>query len=383
MKLYDSIYSPAEDTFMLHGVVGEYLEGKEKLKICEVGVGSGFILQSLREEFPKNTYFGTDINKEAIERLNDTNILEGNLLEPFKKKFDVIYFNTPYLPCEEGEKFEELTIKDRAIYGGKHGYESIISFIEQITDKLNNDGVVFILFSSLSKQNVIDKFLEDYLFIFEKVCGESHFFEKIIVYKIEKSTLLKNFSESYTKIKPFSVGKHSKVLELERDNKKFIAKVGNPQHIEKEVYFLNKLQNEEFTAEIIESKDTYVIYEKIEGLTIEEFLSKGKKEEIIEVLQKCLDICHKLDKLKIQKFEMTNPYKHIFILDDSSIKMIDYERCIFSENPKNSRQFLNYIRRNIPLLAKKDITIDENKLIRLGLDLKDKSKVLQIDKLFK
>lgn len=100
------------------------------LDICEVGVGSGFVISNLAKLYPKNNYFGSDINSSAIDlTLSEFNLIdevsidlrEGNLLDVFDKdkKFDLIFFNTPYLPCEDGESFEDLSLKDKAIYGGK------------------------------------------------------------------------------------------------------------------------------------------------------------------------------------------------------------------------------------------------------------------------
>ena len=52
--------------------------------------------------------------------------------------------------------------------------------------------------------------------------------------------------------------------------------------------------------------------------------------------------CRILDRLKINKEEMSNPYKHI-IINGSKVIMIDFERARFSNKVTNITQFFQYI----------------------------------------
>ena len=54
--------------------------------------------------------------------------------------------------------------------------------------------------------------------------------------------------------------------------------------------------------------------------------------------------------------ELTNPYKHILI-KNSKAKMIDFERCYKTENPKNVTQFSEYLMRKRLVPRKKFILI--------------------------
>ena len=66
---------------------------------------------------------------------------------------------------------------------------------------------------------------------------------------------------------------------------------------------------------------------------------------------------------KINKLEMHNPCKHIII--DKKPVMIDFERCYFTNKPKNVTQFCQFIMSNklILLLKHKKIKMNRKKLI--------------------
>ena len=76
----------------------------------------------------------------------------------------------------------------------------------------------------------------------------------------------------------------------------------------------------------------------------------------------------KLDELKINKFELTNPYKHIIVNKKDLPVMIDFERARFTEQPKNITQFLQYISSNNikQILQKKKIIINKDKVKELS-----------------
>ena len=372
----NNVYEAEEDTFLLLDVLKNTLKYKKDLKVCEVGVGSGEILSNLEKVYPENKYFGTDINSDAIEltnsRMDEANLVEGNLLEPFKETFDVIYFNTPYLPCEDKEKFEDLSMKDKAIYGGKHGYEVIEEFILQINDKLENNGEVYILFSSLSNQEYIEKLLTFLCFEFKIVAKKKISFEELIVMRITKNHLLKEISfKDVNQIKYLDSGKHSKVLQGIYENNEVIIKIGLEQHLDKEALFMKKLEKEKFIPRFDFAGKGYVVREKLTGIKIREWLEVSNAEDSLKILSNVFDICFRLDQLGINKFEMTNPYKHIFIDEKLNCKMIDFERCTFTQDPKNATQFLQYVRRNIPILKKKGLKFDDKKILAIALKYKE------------
>lgn len=385
-----NFYEPAEDTFLLYNILKDVLKenSNTKLNICEIGVGSGYILSNLSKKFENNNYFGSDINEDAIKvttkNLGNSKIILKNeaFFQGFNnQKFDLIYFNTPYLPCEDNEKFDDLQLIDKAIYGGKYGYEVIEEFILNINDNLSNEGRVYMLYSSLSKPEIIENILKKNLFEFEEVKRESHLFEELIISKITKSNLLKELSsKNINNLKYLASGKHSIVLEGNFEKKeKIIIKIGLEQHLDKEAYFLEKLKNEDFLGHLITKGKGYVVKEKANGLLIGEFiLNEKNRNNILKVLNNILIGCFRLDELKINKFEMTNPYKHIFVEDNFKIKMIDFERSTFNENPKNITQVLQYFLRQNENLIKKGININSGKVYEISKKYKKDWKKFEI-----
>ena len=82
----------------------------ENLNIADVCCGSGAIGLSLNKLLPNNSYFLSDISKEAVrvsnknaillEVVKNTTVLEGDMLKPFVEagiKLDAIICNPPYI----------------------------------------------------------------------------------------------------------------------------------------------------------------------------------------------------------------------------------------------------------------------------------------------
>jgi len=261
----NKFYEPAEDTFQLLKTIEKYFfisQFQSLISIYEVGIGSVYILFNLAKKHKEYNYFGSDINLDAIENTKkefkkirkEVNLQNKPFFEGFpKEQFDLIYFNTPYLPLEDGEKFEDLKIIDKAIYGGKVGCEVIEEFISKLYNSMKVDGVCYMLFSSLSRKDLIDYYLEKNSFEFENISTESHMFEELYVYKIQFSDVLKELkNKGFNDVKYFSRGKHSFILEGEYKNQIVLIKIAIDLHTEKEIYFLKKLENEKFLEHFIE-----------------------------------------------------------------------------------------------------------------------------------
>jgi putative serine/threonine protein kinase len=126
--------------------------------------------------------------------------------------------------------------------------------------------------------------------------------------------------------------------------------------IKNEGKFLKILNKYKIGPELIKSGKNYLMYRYIEGEFLPDFLDretdKEKKKKIIIKILKQIRI---LDKLKINKLEFIRPLKHIFIKNEK-ITMIDFERCYYTDSPKNVTQFCQFlinrklIKKNIKLL---------------------------------
>ena len=392
-----NFYEEEEDTYLLCNVLSKYLESpsldeisNSKLSILEVGVGNGYTISFLEKQFPLNNYLGTDINPDAIEesrkKTKNATLKQGNLLEPFKKLFfDIIYFNTPYLPCESSESLEELELIDRAIYGGKKGYETILGFLEQAKNQLKSEGRIFMLCSSLSKPHVINEYLQKNLLEYSVIEKKNVFFEELLVYEISLNPHVKELvKKDISKLTYLSKGKHSTVLEGIFKSENVVCKIERGNYVGKEGFFLEKLQNYSFAPKLFFYTQNYIVMEKIDGTILDDIYNKKySSQELTIIFNNILEATQKLDELGLQKFEMLNPYKHIFILDNLQIKFIDFERMIYSKKPKNTTQFLEYLRRKQKKLEKIGVLIDENKIASISRLIKSHKQKITLENISK
>lgn len=408
-------YQPAEDTYLLLQITKEHLKQQlqentltKPLKVCEVGCGSGEIITTLKEEFLNQIeVYATDINPEAIE---DTLTLAkqknisitakvGSFLEPLKNQvLDIIIFNTPYLPCEDGDRFDKLSIEDKALYGGKAGFEVTNQFLDSLHNSIHSQTQIYMLISTLTQPNVVEDCIVGNGFKFELLATQNHFFEELLVYKIQPALVLQHlFENSYSNILRFDKGRHSHILQAQylETKKEVMIKFGKKQHIEKEIFFLQKLQETSYAPKIvkfnidIESQSGFVIYEKIQGIQIEEFINSYHNNytslnQLESVLNRVFEICYDLDIKGISKDEMTHPQEHIFInLDNlNEVYFIDFERSVLQNRFSNSRQFLQYCIRIGRLFEQYKITLSREKVIEIGKNISSKVSPLKISDLY-
>ncbi|ADC46009.1 SAM-dependent methyltransferase HemK-related protein [Methanobrevibacter ruminantium M1] len=185
----DLVYIPSDDTFLL----AENLEIKEGQSVLEIGTGSGLV--SMYASLLTDDVTATDINYNALElaeknfKLNDINTIRlefGDLFEPVKnEKFDVILFNTPYLPTDTDDIIDDDL--NYAFDGGIDGRKVIDRFINEVSHYLNDGGIVQIIQSSLSNNDKTLDMFDRNGFIAEIAKSESFFFEEIVLinaYKI-------------------------------------------------------------------------------------------------------------------------------------------------------------------------------------------------------
>lgn len=99
---------PRPVTEELVEMVLEYMKGKDKMSVLDLGTGSGCIIISLAKTTP-GRYFASDISQSALKiakknaRLHKAKMVfkQGNLLKPWKHThFDIIIANLPYLAKE-------------------------------------------------------------------------------------------------------------------------------------------------------------------------------------------------------------------------------------------------------------------------------------------
>ncbi|MEK6934687.1 MAG: hypothetical protein AABW46_02305 [Nanoarchaeota archaeon] len=142
----------------------------------------------------------------------------------------------------------------------------------------------------------------------------------------------------------FAVGKRTKVykffsfiVKVKKSDSEAIGRVRN------EGIWLKRLNEYGIGPKLYYFNDKFLVYRFVKGLEILDFFKKAILEEKKEVMMEVLRQCRVLDKMKVDKFEMHHPMKHILVSD--KVVMIDFERCKYGEKPKNVTQFCQFMNR--------------------------------------
>ncbi len=365
----DPVYPPLEDSQMLQYQVEKHAFGK----VLDMGTGSGVQALSAAHKDDVISVLAVDINKKVIDYCKKNSAHPkityqlSDLFSKIKGKFDTIIFNPPYLP-------QDQKIRRRALEGGKKGYEVIQEFLEQVNEHLTPEGIILLVFSSLSHKEKVEDILFSQMLEFLEVGSKHIFFETLYVYLIKKSQILKELEkEEVTNISYFTKGKRGVIYKGKYQEEIVCIKVKRKEsealnRIKTETKFIQALNRHGVGPTYLFSSEEYLVYKFIPGKYIEDFFANAKKPKIRKVLIEVLKQCFIMDKLGINKEEMHHPVKHVII--GKQIKLIDFERCHYTEDPKNVSQFMQYIMMNIPILKKKRINLDANKIIHLTKNYK-------------
>lgn len=171
-----NVLIPRFETEELVEQVVEYTKdlNKDKIKILDLGCGSGAIGLTLKSILKDSEVTLTDISKEALEvaRLNannlnlDVTLIESDWLSNVKlEKYDIIVSNPPYIRTDE--EIEEI-VRDNepslALYGGVDGLDCYRKILANIKPYLNNKFLIAFEIGESQKEEIYDivnKYLKD------------------------------------------------------------------------------------------------------------------------------------------------------------------------------------------------------------------------------
>ncbi|MBS3177021.1 methyltransferase [Candidatus Woesearchaeota archaeon] len=409
------MYEPQEDSFLLQKAVKREAFGK----VLDIGAGSGIQAITAAEKIEVKSVLAVDIQKSVIDfcekkysferkefekekikvekeekdrkeierdeksknieqnkNLKKITWLQSNLFQKIKKirllknrKFDTIIINPPYLPQDPG-------IKDRTLYGGKKGYELIEKIFKDVNNYLSENGIILLLFSSLTNKKKVEEIIFQQAMQFEEVEKLHIDFEDLYVYKIQKSEIRKVLEKKkFEQIAYFAKGKRGILYSAIKNKKRYVIKTKHPESkaqntIENEARWLKKLNKYNIGPKYKEHGPYCVIYEYAPGIFIEEWIEKSKKREILKMVIACIRQCRTMDVLKMDKEEMHNPFKHIVIQDKPVF--LDFERARYTLTPKNVTQFCQYLsaeKIQVPL-RKKGIELNKEKIRNFAQEYK-------------
>ena len=177
-----SMYQPAEDSLLLEKHVADLAKGK----VLDIGTGLGIQALAASRNNSVKSIIAADIDPVTVAYCkrnlpSKIKVIKSDLFSNISGKFDTIIFNPPYLPEEK-----ELKIKDKALYGGRFGYELIEKFFAQANKHLNKNSKILMVFSSITGKSKVDAIIKKSGFK-PKLLDKQHvFFEDLFVYLIQK-----------------------------------------------------------------------------------------------------------------------------------------------------------------------------------------------------
>ncbi len=169
----DDTLIPRPDTELIIEQVLKSTKFKNKIKILDIGVGSGCILLSILKE--KKNFFGIgiDISDKClkISKINATNLKITNRVKFYKSdidkfdqgKYDVIVSNPPYINKYNLKYLERdiVNFEPRlALDGGLDGLSEIRKVIDKSSELIKNKGK-FILEIGFDQKNKVVNLLKE------------------------------------------------------------------------------------------------------------------------------------------------------------------------------------------------------------------------------
>ena len=171
----EGVYPPREDTYLLI----ECIEPKAGQKVLDVGCGSG--LATLHCARVGAIVVAVDINEKAVDctRANlkryhlQADVLRSDLFSGVKGRFDLIFFNPPYLV---GTGEDDL---DKSWAGGKDGVRILERFLREAPGHVAPGGQVVVLLSTMMQEASLTRALS--AFKRHRLGSKRLFFEELWV----------------------------------------------------------------------------------------------------------------------------------------------------------------------------------------------------------
>ena len=176
-----NVLIPRPDTEILVEETLKLFSKSSKLRMLDIGTGSGCILLSILKERRNFLGIGIDISKNAIKVANFNAKLQqlSNRVKFYKSdvdkfligKYDIVLSNPPYIKKKD-LNYLEVDIKDfepkLALDGGKDGFSKITRVINKTSTLLKRNGK-FILEIGFGQKNRILNILKKNNFFINKV----------------------------------------------------------------------------------------------------------------------------------------------------------------------------------------------------------------------
>lgn len=136
----------------------------KKLRVIDLGTGSGCIGITLKLKKPELDVTLLDISQKALEvakqnadLLNaNVNFIENDMLENINEKYDIIISNPPYI--KENEEIEDIVKNNEpnlALYAGVDGLDCYRKILKKAPNNLNNEFLIAFEIGYTQKDDII------------------------------------------------------------------------------------------------------------------------------------------------------------------------------------------------------------------------------------
>ncbi len=181
----ENVYEPSDDTYILLDSL-EKVDSRAGSRVLEVGCGTGIISIALSGRAA--SIVACDINPHAVDvckrnaarnKVKNVEVAGSDLFSGVSGKFDLIVFNTPYLPQSLDE-----TVSGEINYawdGGVDGRKVIERFLAEVSSYLFEGGRIVFLESSLSDYEKSLSYLESAGFKVKIINRLKLHFEELVV----------------------------------------------------------------------------------------------------------------------------------------------------------------------------------------------------------
>lgn len=136
--------------------IQSFFGGPEKLRLADIGTGSGAIAVTLKLEEPLLTVTATDLSADALSVAKENakaleaevGFLQGDLLNPIKQlgeKLDIVISNPPYIPNQDREWMSEVVTDHEphlALFAGDDGLDLYRRFMDDLPHVLQPKALV-------------------------------------------------------------------------------------------------------------------------------------------------------------------------------------------------------------------------------------------------
>ncbi|HJW20173.1 MAG TPA: HemK2/MTQ2 family protein methyltransferase [Candidatus Nitrosotalea sp.] len=174
-KESSNYYVPAEDSFFFD----DYLKDKTGKSVLDIGTGSGILANTLSKNFA--LVVATDVNIVALIKAHETigNCICCSAADALHVSFDLIVCNLPYLPSDE--------LLDPTVDGLHDGTEIPSMIIKSASQRIEKNGKMVFLTSSLAKYDALIKLSESLGFDVIIAAKKKLFYEELIIIECTKN----------------------------------------------------------------------------------------------------------------------------------------------------------------------------------------------------